>query len=780
MNERRTRMRHGRGSALLALALGLACHSASTPPSSAPAAAAAAEEADPAFAGLNLGFEDADTPRGWEVSRSPYAVSIDAGMAFEGEHSLKLIHDGQHESGRVTLKVPAESARGKAIRARLHARTEGVDHGSVQARLSAVRGSDTLARVELAEGQRLHGDHDWAPMTMEMVVPPSTEEITLTLDHAGTGTAWFDGVQLELVQADAPPPPAALHGSVRGSKGEPVEGAAVVAFNEMGEHRSTRTDASGRFTLELPPGMTVVGTSGPEGVGTQAVELRPGDNDAIELSLAAGPQRIHGKVVDQDGKPYGGALAFVATSDEQFYPTFTADDGSWSLSVPTSGQYMAAFESADGQRVMTMIDDPSAPLSATLNREGSAPAAAVEWIREHNVPLRTVEAGNGLEDMVALDPMFAKATVVGLGEATHGTREFFQLKHRMLEYLVERHGFTVFGIEANRTECRAIDDYVQTGEGDPRDALDGIYFWTWNTEEVLALIEWMRQYNASHERKLHFVGFDAQTPTVAARNVDAFLGQVDPEAPQRGSVAMIGRPFNRETYAALSPSERDGVTKDLAALAERFERERKELVKASSELVVTHAIEDLQVVRQALAIRDAGPEAFAVRDRAQADNVLHIQERYGKGTKAVLWAHNGHVTRSWEGAVTMGNNLSDALGKRYVSVGFAFDHGGFQAIALDGMQWTGLREHVVGPAKNGELEAALREGGPELFALDLRTLPNKGDAARWLRSPLSMRQIGAGFGADDMSARVVEPVPDKYDVLLFVEQTTRARPVERD
>ena len=51
---------------------------------------------------------------------------------------------------------------------------------------------------------------------------------------------------------------------------------------------------------------------------------------------------------------------------------------------------------------------------------------------------------------------------------------------------------------------------------------------------------------------------------------------------------------------------------------------------------------------------------------------------------------------------------------------------------------------------------------------------------RWLRSPLSMRQIGAGFGADDMSARVVEPVPDKYDVLLFVEQTTRARPVERD
>jgi hypothetical protein len=72
-----------------------------------------------------------------------------------------------------------------------------------------------------------------------------------------------------------------------------------------------------------------------------------------------------------------------------------------------------------------------------------------------------------------------------MGEATHGSREFFQMKHRMLEFLAEKMGFTVFAIEANWPESLAVNDFVLNGEGDPAVALAGMYFWTWNTEEVL-------------------------------------------------------------------------------------------------------------------------------------------------------------------------------------------------------------------------------------------------------------------------------------------------------
>jgi erythromycin esterase len=146
----------------------------------------------------------------------------------------------------------------------------------------------------------------------------------------------------------------------------------------------------------------------------------------------------------------------------------------------------------------------------------------------------------------------------------------------------------------------------------------------------------------------------------------------------------------------------------------------------------------------------------------------------------VLWAHNGHVARTWSQVDVMGKNLAKALGDRYVAVGFAFDRGGFQALGMDGESFTGLREHRVGPAASEDLEAALREGGPALFALPLRELPRKGPAAAWLRSPRPMRQIGAVFGLDDLSARVIEPVPDRFDVLMFVEETTRARPIRPD
>src|SRR5205085_4209183 len=106
-------------------------------------------------------------------------------------------------------------------------------------------------------------------------------------------------------------------------------------------------------------------------------------------------------------------------------------------------------------------------------------------IRHAAVPVKTVEAGNGFEDLAPLKKMIGEnVRVVGLGEATHGSREHFQAKHRLLEFLVGEMGYTVFGIEASMPDCIAINDYVLYGRGDPEKAVAGQGFWTWSTEEV--------------------------------------------------------------------------------------------------------------------------------------------------------------------------------------------------------------------------------------------------------------------------------------------------------
>jgi len=165
----------------------------------------------------------------------------------------------------------------------------------------------------------------------------------------------------------------------------------------------------------------------------------------------------------------------------------------------------------------------TAASAATLQDE-----SVVAWVRTHAIPLKTVEASNGFTDLQPLKPMIGGARIVSLGEATHGSREIFQLKHRMVEFLATEMGFTIFAIEANMPEAYRVNDYVVNGTGDPAQLLRGMYFWTWDTDEVLTMIKWMRAFNQSGKGRIEFTGFDMQTPTVALDLARQFVAENEP------------------------------------------------------------------------------------------------------------------------------------------------------------------------------------------------------------------------------------------------------------
>lgn len=162
-------------------------------------------------------------------------------------------------------------------------------------------------------------------------------------------------------------------------------------------------------------------------------------------------------------------------------------------------------------------------------QENANADAARSWLKANAIRLSTVEAGHGFADMQPLKKTIGDARIVSLGEATHGSREFFQLKHRMLEFLATEKGFTIFSIEANMPEAYRLNDYVLNGNGDPAQLIKGMYFWTWSTEEVLDMVLWMREFNKSGKGRLQFTGFDMQTPDVAADIVQTFVDKNDSE-----------------------------------------------------------------------------------------------------------------------------------------------------------------------------------------------------------------------------------------------------------
>jgi erythromycin esterase len=164
-----------------------------------------------------------------------------------------------------------------------------------------------------------------------------------------------------------------------------------------------------------------------------------------------------------------------------------------------------------------------------LKKQEEEKTLLVEWIKQNSIPLKSVNAGSGHDDLDKLKPVLTNKRVIGLGEASHGTKEFFQMKHRMLEYLVQELGFTVFAIEASYGRCKYINNYILTGEGNLDTAIVIQGFTTWNTEEVKDMISWMRDYNVNNpDTPVRFVGFDLQVNDAAAFDISKYYLKVDP------------------------------------------------------------------------------------------------------------------------------------------------------------------------------------------------------------------------------------------------------------
>ena len=420
-------------------------------------------------------------------------------------------------------------------------------------------------------------------------------------------------------------------------------------------------------------------------------------------------------------------------------------------------------------------------LAISTNQSGTAVAeAARSWLATNATRLETVEAGHGFADLQPLKPIIGPARIVALGEATHGTREFFQLKHRMLEFLVTEMGFNLFAIEATMPESFDINDYVLTGRGDPEKALAGIYFWTWDTEEVRAMIEWMRSYNADprHARKVKFYGFDMQSAPRAAKVTLAYLRKVDPPQAEMAekTLAILANPYTDAGFDMLPRDQKTAATKTIQAVLSDFDRRKLDYIRRSSAEDWAIARQHARVLSQNIELRSPNTLGESqLRDRAMAENIRWIMEHEGPDAKAVVWAHNGHVSTSEGG---MGWYLRRNYGPDMVVFGFAFNQGGFQAREGPVQTKGELRPFEVPPAPAGSLDALLASADLQIAAIDLRTLPKSGPVAEWFAVPHDTREFGA-VAFENSSGLDKQCVPKIYDGLLFVEKTTPARPLSR-
>lgn len=544
------------------------------------------------------------------------------------------------------------------------------------------------------------------------------------------------------------------------------------------------SDGDGRVLLQAPPGTYGVTATSPGRVEAYlpGIEIHAPEQAMVEVEMRPGGRGVYGRLVSADGMPLrDGMVAFGRISDQKgdlFLATVTDDRFDITL---TDGNYVVVATTPGGQvqsRRVVIGPDVREVVVAFEPQPSPAPAEVKAWIRQHLVPLRTAEAESGFDDLAPLKPIIGSARVVSLGEATHGTREFFQMKHRLVEFMVEELGFTLFGIEANLSEARAVNDYVLHGRGDPEKALRGLYFWTWDTEEVLTMLRWMRSYNgrAAPDRRVQFFGFDMQVPKVAYEQLRDYLRDVDPELSRAIEPNLPPITALRKSDAGSSVLRAD-IDAALRKVSDKMSQARSDYIARSSEAALADASENVGVLRQFLDyVPQRYPEAGTLRDRAMAQNVLATLARH-PGARAALWAHNVHIANAPYAAGTissMGMQLREALGRQMLILGFAFRQGQFQAVD-GGPERKGLTVFEVGADPAATLGEALASAEAPIGIIDLRTLPASGPVARWFSAPQKSRMAGGDFAYSDDSL-IPERVAASYDALVFIERTTRARP----
>ena len=399
----------------------------------------------------------------------------------------------------------------------------------------------------------------------------------------------------------------------------------------------------------------------------------------------------------------------------------------------------------------------------------------------------------GLDDPAfgQLFDRFANRRVVLLGEASHGTSEFYRARAAITKRLIEAHGFTIVAVEADWPDAAAADRYVRhrAARAGAEPPFQRFPTWMWRNTDVDTFLGWMRTHNEKlkPERRAGFFGLDLYNMSGSISSVLEYLEKVDPEA---AAVA-------RERYACLTPWQREPSTYGRAVLTEGYRKCEQAVIDQCRELLerrLEYAAQDgesfLDAAQNARLIASAeryyrimyygGAESWNLRDTHMFETLGHLLEAHGPRSKAVVWAHNSHIgdARYTEMGVVreelnIGQLCRERFGDQAALIGFG-THTGTVAAASD---WGADMEiKRVRPSHRDSYERVCHDANVPRFLLGLgkdRALQRR------LLEPRLERFIGVIYRphTELMSHYATASLPQQFDAFVWFDETSAVTPL---
>lgn len=402
----------------------------------------------------------------------------------------------------------------------------------------------------------------------------------------------------------------------------------------------------------------------------------------------------------------------------------------------------------------------------------------------------------GAKDLDALIKELGGAKVVMLGEASHGTHEYYTWRAQISKRLIEEHGFNFIAVEGDWPDCYRINRYIKNykGAGNNAEAVLRKFkrwpTWMWSNWEIVAFTEWLYHHNLrlQQNQKAGFYGLDVYSLWESLESIITYLDKEDPETAQvaRQSIHCF-EPFRgeddgvgyaratRKLVPASCQNEVLELLKEVRSRASKYDQEPEAAFNAEQNAQVAVNAENYYRV-----MMNPGPDSWNVRDRHMMDTLNRLLTHHGSESKAIVWEHNTHIgdaratDMARSGLFNIGQLAREELGEEKVRlVGF----GSYKGSVIAGDSWGAKMEKMPVPeAREGSWEALLHEIEPSdryFLSKDLR------NSQRLARS-VPHRAIGVVYHPERERYGNYVPslIPQRYDAFIYLDKTQGLHPLQ--
>jgi len=390
--------------------------------------------------------------------------------------------------------------------------------------------------------------------------------------------------------------------------------------------------------------------------------------------------------------------------------------------------------------------------------------------------------------------LIGDASLVFLGEGTHGTHEFYAIRQQISKRLIQEKGFRAIAIEGDWPDAARVDAYVRTGLGTARAALSQFRAfpnWMWGNQDVLGFVDWLRAFNLSRprdDRACGFYGLDLYSMYASMEAVLKYLERRDPQAAEAARERFacfepIGE--NMEVYALLvHAGSIQSCEPEILRVLDNLRERRAEYAKHSPDWAFFDAEQNVLATKAAenfyRAMLRGDPDSWNVRDCYMFETLQRLRCHLGEEAKMIVWAHNTHVgdysktAEHNQGYLNIGQLTREHYGNQVFLLGFGTYHGTVTAASA----WGGPPEMKdVPPASPGTYEDLLHQVGIDRLFVPMKQLRDTPAAS--LFDGRQERAIGVVYNPsyEHLGNYFKANLAEQFDGYIFVDRSSAVKPM---